>query len=396
MKPQKSDIKHIQKAAQNECGFTLIDVAILTLVIGLLAAPWIQSYNTQQKRLEIASTNGNFAEITAAISAYYFNNGYYPCPADPTLGPDDITFGQENRTDDGDPATVDDCVTNSGDPNLPNPGDTVMWGAIPHKALKLHVDQTLDMRRHKITYSVTTDKTKDTTFNNPGIMQTQIVNNNENCETDPPPIPVITNGVHVTLISAGEDGAGAYDINGNLFAACNSTGTPTLDSENCDRDTVFILPKCALNTNTTAGALFYDDLAYSGDWVDNPSRIWDDATDPANIGSIVGHIGIATGNPEHPVDVAGNIRTSNTTADPNKKGNVHAATYCNVDGSECFEPASIADYDPKMNCANAMTGIAENTAGCLQKLPGITQSKCPNGQVATGLTAGGSVICSSI
>jgi hypothetical protein len=269
-----------------------------------------------------------------------------------------------------------------------------MWGAVPHKALKLNVDQILDSQRRKITYSVTTAKTKDTTFNNPGVLQTRTVNDNPNCEA--PPADITVNAVHLTLVSGGEDGAGAYDINGNLFAACNTTGTPTLDSENCDRDTLFVFPKCALNTNSNPRALFYDDLVSNQPWTSVPSRIWDDASDPTNIGSVVGFIGIATGNPEYPVDVAGNIRTSNSATDASKQGNVHASSYCTVNGAECFEPSSIADYDPRMNCDSekGMSGIGSNQAKCSNIIPNGKKSSCPSGQFATGLTAGGAVICS--
>lgn len=383
----------IRKHVQSEQGFTLIDVAILMLVIGLLTVPFIQAYNANIKQRSITTTNGSFAQIRAAIESYYFENGYYPCPADPALGPNDNNFGAENRTDDGNPATMDDCVTGAV-ANLPNPGDTVMWGAVPHVALGLTVDQTLDFHRNKVIYSVSEEKTKDTTFNTPSVISINVTNDNANCSL--PANPVTTNGVHLVLTSSGDDGAGGYTLAGQPLAACSIAGTPTLDSENCDRDNVFVSPICSRDTN--AGATFYDDLIDTATWNTTPSKIWDTANNPDELGSSVGFVGIANRDPQYHVDVSGNIRTQDSATDPNKKGNAHAREFCAADGSACFDPDSIADYDSKMNCDDneeGMTGIAKSEAGCIKVVPNATESECDDNEYAIGFTAGGTVICSA-
>ncbi len=406
--------KTIIKKIKNEDGLTLIDIAVIMIIIGILLYPFLQSRRLSLESAKQASTQGAIGQISEAIEAYYFENGYYPCPARPTLGPNDppdannIEFGDENRLPPVAPATVGLCITDAGNVDIPNPGDTVYYGAVPFKALKLTLEQSLDAWNNKITYAVTATQTDPATFTPNGaitlIKEFEVISNanGEKCEAKDDdavslaPSPRTYSDLHLVLFSKGENALGGYTLDGISTGACPSGVNAARDSENCDNDDTFRLPTCIINPNP--GANFYDDvfsLSATSDWNTLPSKIWDTAQDPNNLGSVVGYIGIGNPNPQHHVDVNGNILSDTVDSDPNKKGNVHASIYCEAAGEKCFDPKSIAGDDPNMTCSNGsgMDGLGSNKAKCIQKLPVGKKSSCPDGQVAKGLKANGEVTC---
>lgn len=92
------DNKFLQhKILKSENGFTLIDVAVALLVIGILAAPLVQQYRIWLLTSKQQLTAGRAQNARDAIEQYYFVNNRYPCPADPRLGPSDADFGVELR-----------------------------------------------------------------------------------------------------------------------------------------------------------------------------------------------------------------------------------------------------------------------------------------------------------
>lgn len=414
--------KQILKQFKNEDGLTLIDIAVILIIIGILLYPFLQSRRLSLETAKQGSTIGAILVINKAIEAYYLENKYYPCPANPAIGPNTIVagaapvqFGEENRLPPVAPATVGLCVTDAGNNALPNPGDTAYSGAVPFKTLKLTLDESLDAWNNKLEYVVSATQTHPATFSpNGGAItleksaelfphpETNIPVCTATDDEDPlnptPLIPSPRNHIeqHLVVFSHGYDGLGAYDVQGNSAGGCLAGGNETQDSENCDSDSTFRLPSCL--SNTIPGANFYDDvftISAESDWKSVPSVIWDTAQNPNDLGSVVGYIGIGNPNPQHHVDVNGNILSDTVDGDPNKKGNVHASTYCEKTGTNCFDPKTISGDDPNMTCSDGsgMGGIGSNKAKCTNKLPVGKESSCPEGKSVKGLKANGEVKC---
>lgn len=73
-------------------GFTLLEMAIVFVVIGLLLGGLLMPLSTQVENHQRAETKKVLAEIKEAILGYALSNGYLPCP-DSDTPPD----GRENR-----------------------------------------------------------------------------------------------------------------------------------------------------------------------------------------------------------------------------------------------------------------------------------------------------------
>lgn len=66
-------------------GFTIVELLIVIVVIGILAAITIVAYNGIQSRARDAQRKSDVATITKALELYYLDNGSYP-PTWCTLG----------------------------------------------------------------------------------------------------------------------------------------------------------------------------------------------------------------------------------------------------------------------------------------------------------------------
>ena len=150
------------KTLKNECGFTLIDLAIATLVIGLLVAPLVTQYKNHLADKEFETVDTFFTDSKSAIDQYYFTNEKYPCPADPALGPNDANYGVADCTNpplagSGIQAIVDAGVDNDG----AGGDDIILKGAIPFKDLLMKVEDTLDPYGNKFNYAVSYNLTPE-------------------------------------------------------------------------------------------------------------------------------------------------------------------------------------------------------------------------------------------
>ena len=65
-------------AKQKQSGFTIVELLIVIVVIGILAAITIVAYNGVQQRARDAQRKQDVATITKALELYYTDNGRYP------------------------------------------------------------------------------------------------------------------------------------------------------------------------------------------------------------------------------------------------------------------------------------------------------------------------------
>ena len=390
----KTTLKNIT----NQDGFTLIDVAIALMVIGLLTAPLIAQYNDYQHRAEASNMNGNFNSANDAIRQFYFENNRYPCPADPTLNVTDANYGEENCTGAAPiiaaPATDVDGIAGI---------DNIWIGALPFKALRMTPKEALDPWNNKINYAIS-DLLAVPTLNNPiavfnpGYGMVTIRREESVIADICDGVPVVVPNIHYALYSNGRDSIGAYNAEGIQGQACPAAGA-TLDEENCNNDIIFRAPTCRVSN--VAGANHYDDWFYGGnmqpEMTQSPTKMWTPGTNPTDSGTDVGYIGLANNNPQSELDVIGNIRAENDATDPTKSGQAHASDYCDTTGGNCFQPNVIAGNDPTMRCTNSqgMAGIGSNQARCTDVLTSVPAHSCPSGQYISGISPAGVVTCAT-
>lgn len=378
-----SVLDKINRLYKNQSGMTLIDLAVALIVIGLLATPALQQYSDWKARKASEDTATHFNAIRQAIDVYYFQNGDYPCPASPGLGPNDANYGEE------------DCVGTSI-------GGGILQGTIPFSELKVPTDKTLDGWKNKITYTVTQNLTNGpATFDTTDAGGNLIVNgirldNTGQCDlaTGMTPLafrlipgapPTIDASVtDYILISHGATQAGAFNSSGAQSVACPAGAT--MDSENCDGDDTFIGDTC-MKSDVEGSPNFYDDLVFMQPGA--PTRIWSNSPiDPEDIFTNISNIGINNPNPQTNLDVIGNIKATNA----------NTAQVCDVDGNNCFVPRLIGGYDPIMDCANtpnamAMSGVSNASANCGTNFEIPTLGGCTPGKYVIGINADGKAIC---
>jgi len=86
------------KRWEKQSGFTIVELLIVIVVIGILAAITIVAYNGISSRSENTKTVNSVGAYARAIAAYApLNNSLYPIAAYPCLGPSGTSCG--NMTD---------------------------------------------------------------------------------------------------------------------------------------------------------------------------------------------------------------------------------------------------------------------------------------------------------
>lgn len=75
------DEKHLAKRS----GFTLIEIILVVVIIGILAGIAIPSINGKADRAKISAGRANISTLDTAISEYQMMNGEYPSSLDDLL-----------------------------------------------------------------------------------------------------------------------------------------------------------------------------------------------------------------------------------------------------------------------------------------------------------------------
>ena len=61
-----------------EAGFTLIEIMVVILILGLLATIVVQSLRGATDKAKRTKAEADLSEIKTALDRYYLDNGYYP------------------------------------------------------------------------------------------------------------------------------------------------------------------------------------------------------------------------------------------------------------------------------------------------------------------------------
>lgn len=373
----------MNKLSKDSRGFTLVEIAIVTLISGLIIVSIAAAFNLYLTRTRLNDTKERLRTSGSLITSFQGTTGGYPCPADPTLSVDNPNFG------------LADCTvasfTTTRDVDGVAGNDRILFGALPIQTLRSVSTQPLsnelswDGWNSKFTYAVS----ESLTTNNPNLAPFPnryrfdrgiIVGVDEFGN----PTAGLNGDAHYTLFSHGPNKRGAFTLEGVRVENCGSvvvtppTTQPTTpavgsatetDRENCDNDDRFVQAPGFFVGDSNNG---YDDIVFffkqplSSLWgalVDGSGAL---TSDIRNLNQ--GNVGIKNAAPSSRLTVGtpgggdGVIEAST---------NVRADLICQRDGSNCFRPGDISEPD------DLSTPSARNSI------------ECPDGQVMTGMTVAG-------
>ena len=233
-------------------GFTLVEIAIVMIVIGLLMSGFIRFMGVFAAQKEITEMEDTYEVVKGALSDFRYAdpdpddadpteiNARYPCPASPSAPRGDVAFG------------VEDCTTNNGVVEVIGTGGRpVLIGTVPTTTLGISSAHMLDPYDNRLTYAVTTEVPPLGALSVPGVAGGITI--------DPTVSGTPITNAKFALLSHGRDGAGSYTAAGVASATVCRVGQ-TADSENCDYDAQF----SEIQLVRADTAAFYDDtVAFS-------------------------------------------------------------------------------------------------------------------------------------
>ena len=157
-------------------GFTLIEMAIVLLIITLLLSGLLVPLSTQVEQRKIAETQKSLEEIKEALIGFAIVNGRLPCPA---------------------------VSANNGTENPPCPAPSDRAGFVPWVSLGV---SKLDAWGHQFRYSVTPAFTNSPTLATAGDITIRVVNSAG--------LSINLSNIPVMVLSHGRNGYGAFDDQG--------------------------------------------------------------------------------------------------------------------------------------------------------------------------------------
>lgn len=162
-----------KKNTQAEAGFSLIELSIFLSILSVFVVLSLTETSITEPMEKQAEAINDLKEIKAAVDNYLSENGYFPCPADPSLNAGDSSFGIGVRN-----PTSGHCEASNLDTTDVDSGiiiaielkeydiagydpieKEILFGAVPCVELGLQDDCMLDPYGHKYTYGVMGIKT---------------------------------------------------------------------------------------------------------------------------------------------------------------------------------------------------------------------------------------------
>lgn len=311
-------------------GFTLIEMAIVVLIIGILIGGFFSAATLYVKQQRIENMDERVNDIRIALSRFIIDDPNdasdsvrYPCPSPLTANASTAELGVELCPPDYNTVTAGDDLGGVFVIEGSIPGSLVLVGAVPTRTLGIKNDLMLDEFGNRFTYAVTINLTETNALLATPVATGQITIKNE------------VNGIKTTsadfiLVSHGEDGSGSYSAEGMLNGStCRTTTVPgDGDSQNCLWQTTgqaIFRDQSGFGFSQGLNDQFYDDvLSYTLAEDDG----WWQSTNGGGSNIVIknpdARLGVGISTPVQKLDINGAIRISNTSniCDNNSVGSI--------------------------------------------------------------------------
>lgn len=236
---------------RNRRGFTLLEMALVVVILALIATAMLTFVTAQQTQKARLLTNARLDEIQRAIVAFRGGEHRIPCPGDATVTTASANFGVEAANPGS--CTGGAIIANFTAANL-------AIGAVPTKSLGLADDFMYDGWGRRLTYAVDTRATAACSATTYGLDDATVgltVNDASGVAR--------TNYAWYVLVSHGMSGHGAYMPSG-ARRSTGSTNTDELNNCNCSSAAAPVSPPNGifvdrpLSNNSASLTDRYDDV----------------------------------------------------------------------------------------------------------------------------------------
>jgi prepilin-type N-terminal cleavage/methylation domain-containing protein len=405
-KSQK-ECKASHSAKHRQKGFTLVEISISIIVIGLLIAPLFRLYDTYLVEKSIRETQMALQSVVSEMEAYRDIQGSYPCPAPMTAARTSATNGAAMNADDCSaayfasiPQVVGECLDGICLKSSVRVGASdIIVGTVPFRNLQMTEKDVLDGYGNRLLYAVTQSLTDITTFNSEegGVSIIDTAGNEL----------VPNNDTMFLLLSYGSSRDGAYNKNGLQGQACPTSGPET---DNCIADFASsTIPVDAVFTYapvTNAGGAndFDHQMHFYSTGEEKLWRRYSGEEQHAQDMAPDNQIGIGTDTPSATLDIyTEQVGLQNVASVIVNSGELIAPELCDETGTYCFEPKLLAgDVDGTAPVAN-QGGMTCPDGEYLVGIDGASplcephRIECPpSTPIFNGFTAGGAMICDPI
>lgn len=411
-------------------GFTLIELSIVLVIVGLLVIPLLQYYKLYTVEKKTIKTEEHIEKVVDALSVFIRR---YPCPANRNLPPSHPKYGLEQCD------AIPSCAATCLDPLDPstcsfsqtkgicsieiypavnsdnsNGNDKLLIGGVPYRYWTVHrstdwgndemngeaelipgmqASYLLDGWGRKLTYVVTdtlANPFKENVHKDYRLGHITALNEHGD------PTAGVNDDGQFAIISHGKNGLGAFTMEGESLPC----GSGTTEADNCDyTDTTYVQ---ALGVYESDSADYYDDITYF--YLRAPTDIWYSLTDSnSNTSPHINNrnenfVGISNDNPQAKLDVAGTISANSVRTD----------SLCDENGANCFNPgifaavptvtgASAPSSSPVCASGRIVTQLANGQVTCEYPTLGTTSgtANCPTGYFIESILTSGCIICSN-
>ena len=368
------------KTKKSNRGYSLIELAITLIVVGILSVPAVHIYSLYSQNIRVENTEDSLARATSALGGFRSIHGRYPCPAAANTARGDLNYGYE------------DCTVSSPGIELAlnSGGDRILVGTLPFREIGLAEEDAHDGHYNRLTYAVTEDLTDETTFNmsNGAIGIVDSDTGTPNSLISPP------ESAHFVILSHGINDQGAWTNAGVRTAACGSA--TVLEQENCDNDATFLK---ASRRDDFDDRVFYTTSIGLTHWqlssvnendihmirADNFTIGLDNGMTPTSMAT-VGMVDI--------LNYTGTIDNASIRA---TGGVFQSDTLCDEDNpTNCFPPTAIYGLHADgqgIDCGTDFLVGIENTGTGFGVCSNEITFSCPPGEFFGGMNANGTLIC---
>ena len=344
------------KAVYKDTGFTLIEMAIIILIVGIITAYLLSTEKSYEGFSDIRDTRENLVEVQQYIRNFYSVNRRYPCPADPTLNRNNPNYGLEvcrapNNNQLTDPPAPGIFypplpIVGGRDANQDGVTDSIAIGVVPVRTLEqqpfripFKAEMARDAYGNVFSYAVSEFMTNAGTANLQLGAITILDENGQNATTPP-------SSAHYIVFSHGQSQRGAYTVDGALVQSCSITAVPgdpptfggpgfipgglPPDMENCDnQDAIFI---SGLRSYRDDNSFFDDQVVFDTRF---PQSLWANAGANRITNTNFGDVAVGPNNTDpserlHILDEP--IQTAPTAS------TLAEGMFCDEDGNDCFDP----------------------------------------------------------